>query len=265
MHLILKITMQCARGRQYHVRNTQYHTCHSVYIPGYTCQQCSVLGRRPFDFELDVETRDAEQNNTETGSQNRTRAEQETKHDQAQDRTQTEKAPATRARRTRQTRPVGTGRKPDTSFPVYIFLGRSGSWVGALSLWLGFGVGALRLVCSETPTQHFVICAANALPTLRSVLGSAPFGERVRRELSEHLPSLRELTPPPLRGCLGCRGFKTLSTMLLASRSEISAQAAFAEGPNLDMIGIMAARYSMICICCHRSNNKFAWLPPLCR
>ena len=47
-------------------------------------------GRRPFDFELDVETLDAEQNNTETGSQNRTRAEQETKHDQAQDRTQTE-------------------------------------------------------------------------------------------------------------------------------------------------------------------------------
>ena len=34
------------------------------------------------------------------------------------------------------------GRKLDTSFPVYI-LGGSGSWVGALSLWLGFGVGAL--------------------------------------------------------------------------------------------------------------------------
>ena len=99
-------------------------------------------GRRPFDFELAVGTRDAEQNNPETGSQNCTRAEQETKHDQAQDRTQTESAPATSARRTRQARTEGTGRKPDTSFPVYI-LGGSGSWVGALSLWLGFGVGAL--------------------------------------------------------------------------------------------------------------------------
>ena len=54
--------------------------------------------------------------------------------------------------------------------------------------WSVLGVGALRLVYSETPMQHFVICAANALwrPTLHSVLGSAPFGERVRRELSEH-------------------------------------------------------------------------------
>ena len=72
-------------------------------------------GRRPSDFELDVETRDAGQNNTETGSPNRTRAGQETKHDQAQDRSQTESAPATSARRTRQAQPEGTGRKPDTS------------------------------------------------------------------------------------------------------------------------------------------------------
>ena len=81
-------------------------------------------GRRSFDFELDVETRDAEQKNPETGIQNRTRAEQETKDDQAQDRTPTENAPATSARRTRQAPAEGTGRKPDTSFPsfpVYIF------------------------------------------------------------------------------------------------------------------------------------------------
>ena len=91
-------------------------------------------GARSTDFELDVETWDAQQNNPETGSQNRTRAEQQTKHDQAQDRTPTENAPATSARRTRQAQPEGTGRKPDTSFTVYI-LGGSGSWVGALSLW----------------------------------------------------------------------------------------------------------------------------------
>ena len=41
-------------------------------------------------------------------------------------------------------------------------------------------------------------------------------------------------------------GFKALSTMLLASRSEISAQAAFAEGPNLDMIGIIVVGSSTI-------------------
>ena len=87
-----------------------------------------------------------------------------------------------------------------TPVSPFTFLGGSRSWVGALSLWLGLGVGDLRLVCSETPTQHFVIRAANADTavrltrcegrhgrSLRSVLGSAPFGERVRRELSEHL------------------------------------------------------------------------------
>ena len=47
VHLILKITIQCARGRQYHIKNTQYHTCNSFYIPAYTCQQCSVLGTAP--------------------------------------------------------------------------------------------------------------------------------------------------------------------------------------------------------------------------
>ena len=44
----------------------------------------------------------------------------------------------------------------------------------------------------------------------------------------------------------GCRGFKTLSTMFLASRLEISSHAAFAEGSNSGMIGITAARYSTI-------------------
>ena len=100
------------------IRNTIPATA-STFL-GIPASNARFWGRRPFDFELDVETRDAEQNNPETGSQNRTRAEQETKHDQAQDRTPTESAPATSASRTRQG-PGGTGRKPDTSFPVYIF------------------------------------------------------------------------------------------------------------------------------------------------
>ena len=74
--------------------------------------------------------------------------------------------------------------------------------------------------------------------------------------VSTHIP--KGPHAPPLIGCHGCQGVKALSTMFLTSRLEISSHAAFAEGSNLDMIGLPRLGTPQSCTCCHRSNNKFA-------
>ena len=78
-------------------------------------------------------------------------------------------------------------------------------------------------------------------------MGSAPFGERVRRELSEYPhPQGSSRPPPPLRDCHGCQNFKSLSAMFLASRLESFSRAGFTKGPTQGLIGITTAKYSTI-------------------
>ena len=92
-----------------------------------------------------------------------------------------ESAPATSARRTRQARPGGTGRKPDTSFPVYNFwegpvLGSAPFFVARF--WAPFASCVLKRQRSissfplQTPTRRFVSRAVKADTTLGYGVGA---------------------------------------------------------------------------------------------
>ena len=130
-------------------------------------------GRRPLDFELDVETQDAEQKNTETGSQNQGTSEKRQEN-------QTGAARRNRAE---------AGHK----FPRLHFFGE-GPVLGSAPFLCGSVLGSAPFASCVLKRQRSISSFALRTPTRRFVsraleadtMLSAPFGERDRRELSEH-------------------------------------------------------------------------------
>ena len=148
-------------------------------------------GRRPFDFQLDVENpgrrtkqpRNREPEPHTSGARNQTRP-------SARQKTHQRHAPGEPDRRGQK----GQGGRRTLVSP-FTFL--EGPVLGSAPFLCGSVLGSAPFVSCvlkrqrsissfalRTPTRRFVSRAVKA--DTRSVLGSAPFGERVRRELSEH-------------------------------------------------------------------------------